>query len=62
MGGNAVVGYRQQFDIEGDSGLVARAIGTVVTLADRGEEARCAAEMYTLVEWPALSVLFTTLP
>jgi hypothetical protein len=34
MGGNAVVGYRQQFDLEGDSGLVGRAIGTVVTLAD----------------------------
>lgn len=37
LGGNAVVGYRQQFDVEGDSGLVARAIGTVVSLADRAD-------------------------
>lgn len=37
MGGNAVVAYRQQFDLEGDSGMVARGIGTVVSLAERGE-------------------------
>jgi len=28
LGGNAVIGYEQTFDIEGDSGLVARAAGT----------------------------------
>lgn len=34
MGGNAVIGYRQSFDLEGDSGMVARGIGTVVLLAE----------------------------
>jgi hypothetical protein len=28
-GGNAVLGYQQHFDFEGDSGVVARAYGTV---------------------------------
>lgn len=32
MGGNAVVGYLQCFDLEGESGLVVRAIGTASTL------------------------------
>ncbi|XP_047195778.1 C2 domain-containing protein 5 isoform X23 [Hippoglossus stenolepis] len=32
MGGNAVVGYLQCFDLEGESGLVVRAIGTGCTL------------------------------
>lgn len=32
MGGNAVIGYKQCFDLEGDSGIVARGIGTAVTL------------------------------
>ncbi|KAM3609361.1 uncharacterized protein V6R79_013625 [Siganus canaliculatus] len=32
MGGNAVVGYMQCFDLEGESGLVVRAIGTACTL------------------------------
>ncbi|XP_073706100.1 C2 domain-containing protein 5 isoform X9 [Garra rufa] len=32
MGGNAVVGYLQCFDLEGESGLVVRAIGTACTL------------------------------
>uniref|UniRef100_H2YYF4 Uncharacterized protein n=1 Tax=Ciona savignyi TaxID=51511 RepID=H2YYF4_CIOSA len=32
MGGNAVVGYQQSFDIEGDSGIVVRGIGTAVTV------------------------------
>ena len=32
MGGNAVVGYLQSFDLEGESGLVVRAIGTGCTL------------------------------
>lgn len=34
MGGNAVVGYRQDFDLEGETGMVARGIGTVVSLVD----------------------------
>ncbi|TRY58631.1 hypothetical protein DNTS_024782 [Danionella cerebrum] len=32
MGGNTVVGYLQCFDLEGESGLVVRAIGTACTL------------------------------
>ncbi|CAL8296610.1 unnamed protein product [Boreogadus saida] len=32
MGGNAVVGYLQCFDLEGESGIVVRAIGTACTL------------------------------
>ena len=32
MGANAVVGYQQSFDIEQEYGLVARAVGTAVTL------------------------------
>lgn len=32
LGANAVVGYTQCFDLEGDVGVVARGIGTAVTL------------------------------
>ncbi|XP_015108982.1 C2 domain-containing protein 5 isoform X6 [Diachasma alloeum] len=32
LGGNAVIGYCQNFDLEGESGIVARGIGTAVTL------------------------------
>ncbi len=32
MGGNAVIGYRQRFDLEGESGIVVRGIGTCVRL------------------------------
>ncbi|KAK0170071.1 hypothetical protein PV328_010676 [Microctonus aethiopoides] len=32
LGGNAVIGYIQTFDLEGESGIVARGIGTAVTL------------------------------
>lgn len=32
MGGNAVLGYKQTFDVEGDSGIVARSYGTCVCL------------------------------
>ncbi|XP_076811783.1 C2 domain-containing protein 5-like isoform X2 [Clavelina lepadiformis] len=35
MGGNAVLGYQQQFDIEEDSGIVVRGIGTAVTIETR---------------------------
>ena len=41
-GGNAVLGYRQSFDMEGDSGLVARTYGTCV-LVHRHEAAKKAA-------------------
>ncbi|CAK8985680.1 C2 domain-containing protein 5 (138 kDa C2 domain-containing phosphoprotein), partial [Durusdinium trenchii] len=36
LGGNAVIGYRQTFDIEGDSGLVARGSGTACILSPVG--------------------------
>ena len=32
LGGNAVIGYCQCFDLEGEAGIVARGIGTAVTL------------------------------
>ncbi|CAH0562674.1 unnamed protein product [Brassicogethes aeneus] len=32
LGGNAVIGYSQHFDLEGECGIVARGIGTAVTL------------------------------
>ncbi|XP_041367156.1 C2 domain-containing protein 5-like [Gigantopelta aegis] len=32
LGGNAVIGYQQCFDLEGESGIVVRGIGTAVTL------------------------------
>ena len=37
LGGNAVVGYRQNFDLEGESGIVVRGIGTAVTLSRLGQ-------------------------
>lgn len=33
LGGNAVIGYKQTFDLEGESGVVVRGIGTAVTLS-----------------------------
>ena len=32
LGANAVLGYQQKFDLEGDTGIVVRGIGTAVTL------------------------------
>lgn len=37
LGGNTVIGYSQCFDLEGESGVVARGIGTVVTLMKHHE-------------------------
>lgn len=37
LGANAVIGYTQCFDLEGDVGVVARGIGTAVTLVKRHE-------------------------
>ena len=37
LGGNAVIGYRQNFDLEGESGIVVRGIGTAVTLSRLGQ-------------------------
>ncbi|KAG8194303.1 hypothetical protein JTE90_004531 [Oedothorax gibbosus] len=35
LGGNAVIGYHQCFDLEGESGIVVRGIGTAVVLAEK---------------------------
>ncbi|CAG7826260.1 unnamed protein product [Allacma fusca] len=37
LGGNAVIGYRQCFDLEGESGIVVRGIGTAATLVKQYE-------------------------
>ncbi|KAK3931805.1 C2 domain-containing protein 5 [Frankliniella fusca] len=39
LGGNAVIGYHQCFDLEGESGIVARGIGTAVSLVRLQESA-----------------------
>ncbi|XP_063241402.1 C2 domain-containing protein 5 isoform X3 [Bacillus rossius redtenbacheri] len=39
LGGNAVIGYQQCFDLEGESGIVVRGIGTAVTLVRLQEAA-----------------------
>lgn len=36
FGGNAVIGYKQSFDLEGGSGIVGRGIGTAVVLSKIG--------------------------
>lgn len=38
LGGNAVLAYKQFFDVEGDSGLVARACGTACYITPVGKE------------------------
>lgn len=38
LGANAVIGYTQCFDLEGDVGVVARGIGTAVTLVKIQEQ------------------------
>lgn len=37
MGANAVIGYMQCYDLEGDVGVVARGIGTAVSLTKINE-------------------------
>ena len=37
MGGNAVIGYQQHFDIEGDSGIVARGFGTACIIKETAD-------------------------
>jgi hypothetical protein len=41
LGGNAVIGYCQCFDLEGESGIVARGIGTAVTLVKLLDAPHC---------------------
>lgn len=44
MGGNAVLAYSQNFDMEGDSGLVARTFGTAVIIEKRKRNQMLAAQ------------------
>ncbi|XP_057300956.1 C2 domain-containing protein 5-like isoform X2 [Hydractinia symbiolongicarpus] len=37
LGGNAVIGYQQNFDLEGETGIVIRAIGTSVTIVQEND-------------------------
>ena len=40
LGANAVLGYRQNFDLEGDTGIVVRAIGTACSLQLLSEQSQ----------------------
>lgn len=50
LGANAVIGYTQCFDLEGDVGVVARGIGTAVTLIKNHENFSHQVVDNTLVE------------
>lgn len=41
LGGNAVIGYRQCFDLEGESGIVVRGLGSAVTLVRLQHDSHC---------------------
>uniref|UniRef100_T1IKZ1 C2 domain-containing protein n=1 Tax=Strigamia maritima TaxID=126957 RepID=T1IKZ1_STRMM len=41
LGGNAVIGYQLRFDLEGESGIVVRGIGTAVTLIRQTQDSIC---------------------
>uniref|UniRef100_H2YYF3 C2 domain-containing protein n=1 Tax=Ciona savignyi TaxID=51511 RepID=H2YYF3_CIOSA len=60
MGGNAVVGYQQSFDIEGDSGIVVRGIGTAVTVELSGRKDQSDPMPFTPKEYPDSSVMDST--
>ena len=45
LGGNAVVAYREDFDFEGLSGMVARGIGTAILIDAATERSRLAVLM-----------------
>jgi C2 domain len=50
MGGNAVLGYHQEFDMEGDSGIVARAYGTCVLLEERENDNSSSASAAAIID------------
>ncbi|PAA89203.1 hypothetical protein BOX15_Mlig027057g1, partial [Macrostomum lignano] len=50
MGGNAVIGYRLHFDLEGESGIVVRGIGTAVSLTASKSAAHLATETSLTVQ------------
>ncbi|XP_074605464.1 C2 domain-containing protein 5 isoform X3 [Brevipalpus obovatus] len=47
LGGNSVVGYQQYFDLEGESGIVVRGIGTAVVLTRLENPSRQHSRSYT---------------
>ncbi|XP_046602005.1 uncharacterized protein LOC107220856 isoform X1 [Neodiprion lecontei] len=56
LGGNAVIGYYQCFDLEGESGIVARGIGTAVTLVKMHDSSSVPAENLTSEELALLGL------
>ncbi|XP_046752356.1 uncharacterized protein LOC124415097 isoform X2 [Diprion similis] len=56
LGGNAVIGYHQCFDLEGESGIVARGIGTAVTLVKMHDSSSVPAENLTSEELALLGL------
>lgn len=50
LGGNAVIGYKQCFDLEGESGIVVRGIGTAATLIRLFEHVHTPRPMVTTEE------------
>ncbi|CAD7093400.1 unnamed protein product [Hermetia illucens] len=57
LGANAVIGYTQCFDLEGDVGVVARGIGTAVTLVKIQEIPQQPIQDNALIEEPAVEYL-----
>ncbi|XP_055848017.1 C2 domain-containing protein 5 isoform X2 [Episyrphus balteatus] len=57
LGANAVIGYNQCFDLEGDVGVVARGIGTAVTLIKIPEHNAQTLADNTLIEEQTLNYL-----
>ncbi|XP_017117413.1 C2 domain-containing protein 5 isoform X2 [Drosophila elegans] len=54
MGANAVIGYTQCFDLEGDVGVVARGIGTAVTLIKDTSTSQPNSADVALIEEPSI--------
>lgn len=50
LGANAVIGYTQCFDLEGDVGVVARGAGTAVTLVKLHDNACHQSNNYSNVQ------------
>ncbi|XP_078488402.1 C2 domain-containing protein 5 isoform X2 [Ciona intestinalis] len=55
-GGNAVIGYQQAFDIEGDSGIVVRGIGTAVTIEEWNKKDKFTAASPKSKDFPKYTV------
>jgi len=55
LGGNAVIGYQQVLDIEGDSGVVVRGIGTVVSISAKNHEVTNRPQIFKQLSTPSPS-------